>query len=503
MKKLTLFVATVLLSAMTFAADITWELNGGSTLPSQVPTNADLWEEFKPAFNEFNNLSKGDQTIDNCGGFTYTASGEPCLNMLTSEESGWKWLGDYLVTIATAAGKTCATNAEFRWNLDAFFNAYAGKHNAAGVDYTEAGKVANWGPAWQKAHEVQLPESVDAEYTLPVVYKGHEAFAGWYDNAELTGEALKTIPAGYKGTLYAAWGTPKYRIQVSVNIAAMGSVNVSDTTCEKDSELKIEATPKDGYKFVKWSNGETTNPLIINVAEELTLEAEFDYAAEPVIAWELNGGKVDFPVPADNEALWEEFKAYYLAFYKEVRGDQPITMASTFMTQAHKMMTDDASAWKWLGNLITEIAMSQSRELLTEVDWRFAVHAFFNCLPSKDGYAGNPDFTDAGKPEVWQSWYQKPTLPTKALDVSYKLPTPTKEDSTFKGWFDNANGEGEAMEELPAYWYGTVYAIWESEVPSAVENTTVAVKAQKVIRNGQVLMVRDGKTFNMMGVEVK
>lgn len=39
--------------------------------------------------------------------------------------------------------------------------------------------------------------------------------------------------------------------------------------------------------------------------------------------------------------------------------------------------------------------------------------------------------------------------------------------------------------------------------PTAVENTTVAVKAQKIIRNGQVLMVRDGKTFNMMGVEVK
>jgi len=42
-----------------------------------------------------------------------------------------------------------------------------------------------------------------------------------------------------------------------------------------------------------------------------------------------------------------------------------------------------------------------------------------------------------------------------------------------------------------------------AEVPSAVENNVVAVKAQKIIRNGQVLMVRDGKTYNMMGVEVK
>lgn len=39
--------------------------------------------------------------------------------------------------------------------------------------------------------------------------------------------------------------------------------------------------------------------------------------------------------------------------------------------------------------------------------------------------------------------------------------------------------------------------------PSAVENNVVAVKAQKVMIDGQVYMVRDGKTFNMLGQEVK
>ena len=38
---------------------------------------------------------------------------------------------------------------------------------------------------------------------------------------------------------------------------------------------------------------------------------------------------------------------------------------------------------------------------------------------------------------------------------------------------------------------------------TAVENTTAAVKAQKVMIDGQVYMVRDGKTFNMLGQEVK
>lgn len=38
---------------------------------------------------------------------------------------------------------------------------------------------------------------------------------------------------------------------------------------------------------------------------------------------------------------------------------------------------------------------------------------------------------------------------------------------------------------------------------TAVDNTTVAPQVQKIIRNGQVLIIRDGKTFNMMGQEVR
>ena len=38
---------------------------------------------------------------------------------------------------------------------------------------------------------------------------------------------------------------------------------------------------------------------------------------------------------------------------------------------------------------------------------------------------------------------------------------------------------------------------------TALENTTVAPQVQKIVRDGQVLIIRDGKTFNMMGQEVK
>lgn len=40
-------------------------------------------------------------------------------------------------------------------------------------------------------------------------------------------------------------------------------------------------------------------------------------------------------------------------------------------------------------------------------------------------------------------------------------------------------------------------------VATAIDNTDAAVKATKVLRDGQVLILRDGKSFNALGVEVK
>ena len=43
----------------------------------------------------------------------------------------------------------------------------------------------------------------------------------------------------------------------------------------------------------------------------------------------------------------------------------------------------------------------------------------------------------------------------------------------------------------------------EFDEETAVENVAAAVKAQKVVRDGQVLIIRDGKALNMFGVEVR
>jgi hypothetical protein len=88
-----------------------------------------------------------------------------------------------------------------------------------------------------------------------------------------------------------------------------------------------------------------------------------------------------------------------------------------------------------------------------------------------------------------------------------------KTSSAYANWLST-----QVIDEKTAYIYqfhpGNAVALWkityipaeepevDPEVPTAVENNAVAVKVQKIIRDGQVLMIRDGKTYNMMGQEI-
>ena len=48
-----------------------------------------------------------------------------------------------------------------------------------------------------------------------------------------------------------------------------------------------------------------------------------------------------------------------------------------------------------------------------------------------------------------------------------------------------------------------VLVVVKPETGTFVSDVTISSKTQKIVRNGQVLIIRDGKTFNMLGQEVK
>lgn len=409
--------------------DIKWVLNGGIIPGGDVPSNADLWETFKPDFNSYYGINRSDQAITNVAVFWPSGIDSDNDNILTNANSTYKWLGAYIQSVAGVP------NGELWWraNLHAFFNCAADYKlgSVAAADFSQAGKPAAWGEAYLIATgtSATLPSSVKETYVIPTPKKEGDIFIGWYNNPRGDGTSISSIPAGYKGTIYAIW---QYQ--------------------NPDSDREIYT-----------------------------------------VTWVLNGGIIPGgEVPTNNE-LWtsfmDGFNAYYTGYSNETgtfktRTARSITEVLEFTwtnigALGLAFMTDANSPWKWLGDYILSIANAQGIAITTDSEWRQQFYAFFNCTnvsKKADGSVVGPtvDFTQAGQPAAWGDAYRiamgmSSELPS-VIEAPYTIPTPIRIGYIFRGWYDNPEGTGTALTVLPTGYYGTVYALWKSGTNTAVEN---------------------------------
>lgn len=442
-------------------ADIKWVLNGGIIPGGDVPSNADLWEAFKPYYNSYYGLNRADQTIENVATFASAYM----QDIMTNTKSEYKWLGDYIVSVAGALDGESA----WRWHVHAFFNCndgtVAGNQKVATADFSQAGKPAAWGEAYQMAMgtSATLPSSVKETYVIPTPKKDGDVFVGWYNNPRGQGTPITSIPAGYKGTIYAIW---QY------------------DNPDSDKEINI-------------------------------------------VTWVLNGGIVPGGDVPSNEELWtafmDGFNAYYTGYSNETgtfktRNARPITEVLEFTwtnigALGLAFMTDSNSPWKWLGDYILSVANAQGITITTDSEWRQQFYAFFNCTnvsKKADGTvaASTADFTQAGKPEAWGLAYQVAhgitgELPT-TITTPYTIPTPVRAGYIFVGWYDNPEGTGTPLTVLPKGYVGTIYAIWKKDTPDAVENIVVPLDIQapmydvlgrQVDKTYRGIVIQNGQTY--------
>ena len=429
--------------------DIRWVLNGGIVPGGDVPTNEELWAAFKPYYNTYYGLNRSDQTIENVATFANAYM----QDIMTKTKSEYKWLGDYILSVAGSLDGESA----WRWHVHAFFNCndgtVQGNQKIATADFSQAGKPEAWGEAYQTAMgtSAALPTSVKETYTLPIPKKDGDVFVGWYDNPRGEGESITSIPAGYKGTIYAIW---------------------QNDNPDSDKEINI-------------------------------------------VTWVLNGGIVPGGDVPTNEQLIAIFKDDYNTYFSQ--SIATTRELSNFLYYGNsqgcdvsKMLTDEQSGWKWLGDYILSVAGS----LDGESAWRWHLFAFFNC---NDGTVtdtqkvATADFSQAGKPEAWGEAYRiahgmNGELPT-TIEEPYTLPIPVKEGFVFVGWFDNPDGVGTPLTVLPVGYVGTLYAIWTTDSPNAVVTTPMPLNLNAplydllgrqvnasyrgiVIQNGQTYLVR-------------
>ena len=409
-------------------ADIKWVLNGGIIPGGDVPSNEELWETFKTDFNNYYGINRSSQAITAVSTFWTSGVDSDDDNILTNANSTYKWLGDYIQSVAGVP------NGELWWrtNLHAFFNCAADYKlgSVVAADFSQVGKPEAWGEAYQIATgtSAHLPTVVKETYVIPTPKKDGDVFIGWYNNPRGQGSKITSIPAGYKGTIYAIW---QY------------------DNPDSDKEINI-------------------------------------------VTWVLNGGIVPGGDVPSNEELWtafmDGFNAYYTGYSNETgtfktRTTRPITEILEFTWTnigplGLDFMTDPKSPWKWLGDYILSVATSQGISIADDAAWRQQFYAFFNCTNVSKKADGSTvgatiDFTTAGKPEAWGLAYQVAhgitgKLPT-TITAPYTIPTPVRTGYIFVGWYDNPEGIGTQLTVLPKGYIGTVYAIWKS-TQTDVEN---------------------------------
>lgn len=389
------------------------------------PTQEELIANFKDAYNTYygatiattreieNFLSVG--ATSNNGGV-----GSNVSIILKDANSGWKWLGDYILTIA---GTTDNTEYWWRTNAIGFFTqakSYRlGTTQYYSADFSTAGQPPAWKAAWDAAHTTTadpetstytLPDFIETALTLPTedsrpVYITHPneyTFAGWIDS---NGNSIETpLPINYKGTVYAQWNSP---IKWVLNGGVYTGHEELPLTVDEEYYLPTAfAMRKEGYKFAGWddNNGKVITTIPANYIG--TLYAKWAKATH--VTWH--------PYPyydVTNEDLWELFVEDYNAFYNsdilgenrsyENRAHQPIGNVFGFMHSGEKLknangewinkegavveteaeahhrfpdgrakdfMTHPQSPWKWLGDYVVEtIEAGKSSEDSNEPLW--------------------------------------------------------------------------------------------------------------------------------------
>ena len=117
-----------------------------------IPTNEVLGKAFMNAYNAYygTSINVNSYTYATISNFLWNGKSNHSVDitsMMTNANSTWKWLGDYIQSVSTNAGLTITSEVNWRYSITAFFN--CGAEGTYNKSFTEAGKPENWGPYYQ------------------------------------------------------------------------------------------------------------------------------------------------------------------------------------------------------------------------------------------------------------------------------------------------------------------------------------------------------------------
>ena len=184
-----------------------------------------------------------------------------------SEFDGW-YIGGVKKSSALTYKVTVNANTEVeaRFNLKTYTITYEKGTNIKSI--SRASETVKHG-----ANAVGCTATVN-DKTTQYTY----TFDGWYDGASKASSSATFAPTNVtESKTYTAKATAtvnQYTITVNSDDTSMGTAT-GGGTYDYGESVRITATPKTDYRFVQWSDGNTTNPRTITVTGNATYTAEF------------------------------------------------------------------------------------------------------------------------------------------------------------------------------------------------------------------------------------
>ena len=354
----------------------------------------------------------------------------------------------------------------------------------------------------------------------------HRHFVRWTDG-NTDNPRLVTVTKDI--TLTAEFAYNQYTISTEVNDAERGSVS-GGTTTDYLSEVTLTATANYGYHFARWQDWNTDNPRTVQVLGDATYSAVFEKNTYTITAQSANDiqGYVSAPYQAeylDQVSLTAAPNVgYHFTQWSDGNTDNPreivLTCDTTFtaeFAQTFSGQCGDNLYWKYEGHTLTISGMGSMYDYNeNDMPW-LLFRDTTDVVILERGITGIGNnafngFVRLGKidlPSTLTSIGANVFAGCRRLYDIYAYPTepPVADNTSFANYNVNLYVP---CDNLRDYQMDAVFGTFKYiQCMSATDTEQVQTDAvtdhaaQKVFRNGQVYIRRNGKTYTLTGVEAK
>lgn len=317
---------------------------------------------------------------------------------------------------------------------------------------------------------------------------------------------------------------------VTITLYTSGCKNTNVITCNTGQQVNVSSIPENEHRhFVRWSDGNTDNPRLVTVTQDTTLTAEF--ADDPILTLASSDdsrgyvyGSGQFKLNTSIEISAHSYLGYHFTQWSDGNTDNPRTIVLTCDT-----------------TFTAEFAQTFSGQCGYDLYWQYAGHTLtISGTGAMYDYNGNDmpwllfrDTTDAvvlesGITRIGNNAFNgfvklgKIDLPRTLTSIGanvfagcrklydiYAYPTepPVADNTSFANYNVNLYVPCDNLRDYQmdavfgTFKYIQCMSATDTEQVSADETTDHA--AQKVFRNGQVYILREGVLYTLTGIEVK